>query len=121
MEELIPLDDERRQDYSLWLSLAELERGLPAAARSSMWDDQRMLCRAVVLAGRPRPFSRAVVPRRDRGPVLERRIVRRLPPRIHLHRIRCRWIWSAGFAGPARGIDDRTDDLWVDVVAEPCG
>ncbi|AYY12768.1 TetR family transcriptional regulator [Actinobacteria bacterium YIM 96077] len=48
VEELIPLDDERRQEYALWLALTEWERGRPAAERSAMWEAQRALYRAVV-------------------------------------------------------------------------
>lgn len=54
VEEIIPLDDERREEYALWLALAEWERGRGGADTSPMWEAQRTLCRDVVagLAGR---------------------------------------------------------------------
>jgi hypothetical protein len=57
VEELVPLDDERREEYALWLGLAEWERGHETAGGSPMWESQRTLSRDVVaaLAGRPRP------------------------------------------------------------------
>lgn len=55
IEELIPLDEERREEYSLWMALADWERGRPAAERSPMWETQRGLSRDIValLAGEP--------------------------------------------------------------------
>lgn len=57
IEELIPLDDERREEYALWLALTEWERGRGDVTQSPMWEAERSLCRDVVsgLAGRPRP------------------------------------------------------------------
>lgn len=53
VEEIIPLDDERREEYALWVALGEWERGRAQTIASPMWEAQRALCRDAVtlLAG----------------------------------------------------------------------
>jgi AcrR family transcriptional regulator len=50
VEELLPLDEERREEYALWLALAEWERAQPGAGDATNWAEQRGLHRLVVAA-----------------------------------------------------------------------
>jgi AcrR family transcriptional regulator len=48
VEQLLPLDAERRREYALWAALVEWERSRPPGEHSNLWDDQRGLYRRCV-------------------------------------------------------------------------
>ncbi|WP_378790229.1 hypothetical protein ACFMQL_32785 [Nonomuraea fastidiosa] len=48
MEELLPLDDDRREEYALWSAVVAWERRRPSQDGSPVWNDQRALCRQCV-------------------------------------------------------------------------
>ncbi|MFF3444977.1 TetR/AcrR family transcriptional regulator [Streptosporangium sp. NPDC002721] len=50
VEEMLPLDDERREEYALWSAIVEWERHHPPAGGSVTWNDQRALHRQCVAA-----------------------------------------------------------------------
>jgi AcrR family transcriptional regulator len=50
LEEMLPLDDERREEYMLWAAVAEWERQNPPADGSRTWRDQRALHRQCIAA-----------------------------------------------------------------------
>lgn len=43
LEELLPFDDQRREEYRLWAALVEWERQSPEHLHSRVWDEQRRL------------------------------------------------------------------------------
>ena len=55
LEELLPLDDQRREEYVLWEALVEWEKDNPEHLPSRVWDEQRSLYQwaAVTLMGTP--------------------------------------------------------------------
>lgn len=57
LEELLPLDEKRREEYILWEALVAWERGAPEHLHSRMWEQQRSLYRwaACALAAMPHP------------------------------------------------------------------
>ncbi|MET8870107.1 TetR family transcriptional regulator C-terminal domain-containing protein [Nonomuraea sp. NPDC004580] len=48
IEELLPLDDERREEYALWQAVIEWERDHPPKDGSQTWNDQRALHRQCI-------------------------------------------------------------------------
>jgi AcrR family transcriptional regulator len=50
VEEFLPLDDERREEYALWVALAEWGRAQPGSGDITSWWEQRALHRLVVAA-----------------------------------------------------------------------
>ncbi len=48
--EMLPLDAERREEYTLWSAIVEWERRHPPPAGSATWNDQRALYRQCVAA-----------------------------------------------------------------------
>lgn len=50
IEELLPLDDRRREEYALWSAITEWERAYPPADGSVTWRHQRALYRQCVAA-----------------------------------------------------------------------
>ncbi|KUI21032.1 hypothetical protein AU192_11285 [Mycobacterium lehmannii] len=50
VEELLPLDTERREEYALWDAVTEWERRHPPAGGSRTWQDQRALYRQCIAA-----------------------------------------------------------------------
>jgi len=57
LEELLPLDEQRREEYVLWEALVTWERETPEHLHSRMWEQQRSLYRwaASALAPGPHP------------------------------------------------------------------
>lgn len=52
VEEMLPLDTERREEYALWSAIVEWERRHPPEGGSVTWSDQRALYRQCVAAMR---------------------------------------------------------------------
>ncbi|SEK54618.1 transcriptional regulator, TetR family [Nonomuraea pusilla] len=52
VEEMLPLDAERREEYALWSAVVEWERRHPPEGGSETWSDQRALYRQCVAAVR---------------------------------------------------------------------
>ncbi|GII93962.1 TetR family transcriptional regulator [Sinosporangium siamense] len=52
VEENLPLDAERREEYALWAAVVEWERHHPPENGSVTWDDQRALYRQCIAAMR---------------------------------------------------------------------
>lgn len=50
VEELLPLDAERREEYALWSAIVEWERRYPPPGGSRTWQDQRALYRQCIAA-----------------------------------------------------------------------
>ncbi|WP_165974483.1 TetR/AcrR family transcriptional regulator [Nonomuraea deserti] len=50
VEEMLPLDDERREEYALWSAIVEWERLHPQEEGSVSWNDQRALHRQCIAA-----------------------------------------------------------------------
>ncbi|MGP3932020.1 TetR/AcrR family transcriptional regulator [Nonomuraea sp. KM88] len=50
VEEMLPLDDERREEYALWSAVVEWERHHPQEGGSVTWNDQRALHRQCIAA-----------------------------------------------------------------------
>ncbi|MGS2647158.1 TetR family transcriptional regulator C-terminal domain-containing protein [Streptosporangium sp. LJ11] len=69
VEEMLPLDAERREEYALWSAIVEWERRHPPEGGSVTWSDQRALYRqcVAVLRGHEsiREPDRATVPHPD--------------------------------------------------------
>lgn len=69
VEEMLPLDAERREEYALWSAIVEWERQHPPEGGSVTWQDQRALYRQciAVLRGREptREPSQAILPHPD--------------------------------------------------------
>lgn len=69
VEEMLPLDTERREEYVLWSAVAEWERRHPPAGGSVTWNDQRALHRQCIAAVRgyepTREPSQATLPHPD--------------------------------------------------------
>ncbi|MEU8382758.1 TetR/AcrR family transcriptional regulator [Streptosporangium sp. NPDC048865] len=69
VEELLPLDAERREEYALWSAIVEWERRHPPEGGSVTWNDQRALHRqcVAVLRGHEsvREPDRATLPHPD--------------------------------------------------------
>ncbi|GAA5040326.1 TetR family transcriptional regulator C-terminal domain-containing protein [Thermocatellispora tengchongensis] len=69
VEEMLPLDAERREEYALWSAIVEWERRHPPAGGSVTWNDQRALyrqCVAVLRGHEPiREPGQATLPHPD--------------------------------------------------------
>lgn len=69
VEEMLPLDDERREEYALWSAIVEWERQHPPEGGSVTWNDQRALYRQCIALLRgyetTRDPSRATLPHPD--------------------------------------------------------
>ncbi|MEV4573744.1 TetR family transcriptional regulator C-terminal domain-containing protein [Nonomuraea jabiensis] len=69
MAEMLPLDDERREEYALWSAIVEWERQHPPEGGSATWNDQRALHRQCIAALRghepARELDQAMLPHRD--------------------------------------------------------
>ncbi|MFI7131965.1 TetR/AcrR family transcriptional regulator [Nonomuraea sp. NPDC050153] len=50
VEEMLPLDAERREEYALWSAIVEWERQHPSEGGSATWNDQRALHRQCIAA-----------------------------------------------------------------------
>lgn len=69
LEELLPIDDQRREEYVLWDALVEWEKENPECLPSRMWDEQRGLYQWAASTLIATPPDRADVQdvTRDRG------------------------------------------------------
>ncbi|MBF8189456.1 TetR family transcriptional regulator C-terminal domain-containing protein [Nonomuraea sp. K274] len=69
VEEMLPLDAERREEYALWSAVVEWERQHPPEGGSASWNDQRALHRHCVAALRGHELagdlSQAMLPHPD--------------------------------------------------------
>jgi AcrR family transcriptional regulator len=69
VEEMLPFDAERREEYALWSAIVEWERQHPPAGGSVTWNDQRALYRQCIAAIRgyetAREPSQAALPHPD--------------------------------------------------------
>lgn len=69
VEEMLPLDAERREEYALWLAVVEWERQHPPEGGSVTWSDQRALYRQCIALLRGHEtsgdLSQAALPHRD--------------------------------------------------------
>lgn len=69
VEEMLPLDDERREEYALWSAVVAWERQHPPEGGSVTWTDQRALyrqCIALLRGYEPtRDLSQATLPHPD--------------------------------------------------------
>ncbi|MEU6716343.1 TetR family transcriptional regulator C-terminal domain-containing protein [Nonomuraea sp. NPDC046802] len=69
VEEMLPLDAERREEYALWLAIVEWERQNPPEGGSTSWNEQRALHRQCIAALRgyasTREVSQAMLPHPD--------------------------------------------------------
>lgn len=57
IEELLPLDAQRREEYALWIAIAEWERRHVPPGESRTWSDQRSLYRQCIAALRGQPAA----------------------------------------------------------------
>ncbi len=60
VEEMLPFDDERREEYVLWVAVVEWERRHPPAGGSVTWKEQRALYRQCVAILRGYDFARVL-------------------------------------------------------------
>lgn len=67
LEELLPLDAQRRDEYALWVAIAEWERRHPPDGGSRTWADQRALYRGCVAPLRGQPAEASYTPAPDPG------------------------------------------------------
>ncbi|WP_329425234.1 TetR family transcriptional regulator C-terminal domain-containing protein [Streptosporangium sp. NBC_01495] len=58
VEEMLPLDAERREEYALWSAIVEWERQHPPEGGSVTWNDQRALYRQCVASMRGHETTR---------------------------------------------------------------
>jgi AcrR family transcriptional regulator len=69
VEEMLPLDAERREEYALWSAIVEWERQHPPEGGSTTWNDQRALYRQCIASIRgyetTREVSQAALPHPD--------------------------------------------------------
>lgn len=69
VEEMLPLDAERREEYALWSAIVEWERQHPPEGGSTTWNDQRALYRQCIASIRgyetTREVSQATLPHPD--------------------------------------------------------
>ncbi|MFC4011979.1 TetR/AcrR family transcriptional regulator [Nonomuraea purpurea] len=69
VEEMLPLDAERREEYALWSAIVEWERQHPPEGGSASWNEQRALHRQCIAAIRgyepTREVDQATLPHPD--------------------------------------------------------